>query len=78
MAHAFETIKQYEEFAEQCEVQASFTTSTAERDYFLKQAATFRYLAAPKGSHASLRTPKGKHSDPQTPSQERTFYEIAG
>jgi hypothetical protein len=35
MAHAFESVEHYEEFAQQCEVQACFATSPAERDYFV-------------------------------------------
>jgi hypothetical protein len=84
MAHAFESIEHYEEFALQCEVQASFATSPAEREYFVKQAATFRHLAglrAPqtsKAAHAS-RFDRARQTGQQEGSlQESTFYEIAG
>jgi hypothetical protein len=84
MAHAFETINQYKEFAEQCEVQASFATSPAERDYFVKQAATFRHLAKLRAPQAS-RAPHALHSDQSRQTdhkpgswQETMFYDIAG
>ena len=84
MAHAFETIEQYEELAKQCDVQASFATSRTERDYFASQAATFRHLAKLRAPHASG-APHASHSVrarqtglKASPLQECTFYEIAG
>jgi hypothetical protein len=41
----FETVEQYEAFAQQCDVQASFAASPEERAYFRDQATTFRRLA---------------------------------
>ena len=50
MAHAFETIEQYEELAKQCEVQGSFVTSPVER-----------VISSNKQRHSAIWPDLGRH-----------------
>ena len=56
MAHAFETIEQYEELAKQCDVQASFATSPAERDSPNKQLRSVIWLDSGRHTRRVRRT----------------------